>query len=340
MDDAYVAEELRRLIRPQTHVCTAECDIVVPKIHIYARDGTEVIHYQFQPKQPWMNESNLVRRVHNIYVCKATLSVHHCHALCDVPKITNSEHCLVCPISGMQWDNSTEEVKSWKLAAKCAPTMTVDKSDPNVFLRNHDGTLTNSSATVNVHMHAQRNQIKELLHMLLFSFTRIRIELGKYVEGVKSANKEINRYKRQCTAQNKPKNLARMSVIYLHTKFRRPNFLRILDKVKTQEASLTRSVGDTIIGLHACIVRQHKVVAPFRLFCCATIYIMKYGLQHDVWIIPKEPAFASILPEANVLSLFGIEKPLFTQTKNAILTVMREMLSKYPPQTVKQMISL
>ena len=127
MDDEYVAE-LPKLIQPQEHVCTETCDIVVPKIYIYAKDGKEVIHFQFQPKQPWMDDTTLVRRVHSIYVCKATRSVHRCHANCCMPKITNSEHCLVCPISGLQWDNSTEEIKSWKLAAKCAPAMTVDKA--------------------------------------------------------------------------------------------------------------------------------------------------------------------------------------------------------------------
>ena len=161
------------------------------------------------------------------------------------------------------------------------------------------------------------------MHKLLFSFTRIRIELSKYVEGMKSANKEINRYKRKCSAERKPKNLSTMSVIYLDMKFRRPNFLRIIDQVKTQKEPLTKRVADTIIGLYSCIVQHYKMNAPFRLFCCATIYIMKYGLQHDVWIVPKEPAFASILPEANVLGMFGVEKPLFTQTKNQILEILR-----------------
>ena len=340
MDDEYVAGQLRKLIQPQEHVCTETCDIVVPKIYIYAKDGKEVIHFQFQPKQPWMDDTTLVRRVHNIYVCKATRSVHRCHANCCMPKITNSEHCLVCPISGLQWDNSTEEIKSWKLAAKCAPAMTVDKSDPNIFLRNQDGTLSNSSATVNVHVHAQRKEIDELMHKLLFSFTRIRIELSKYVEGVKNANKEINRYKRKRSAERKPKNIATMSVIYLDMKFRRPNFLRIIDQVKTQKGPLTKRVADTIIGLYSCIVQHYKMNAPFRLFCCATIYIMKYGLQHDVWIVPKEPAFASILPEANVLGMFGVEKPLFTQTKNQILEILRDMLGKYDPKDVKRMITI
>ncbi len=340
MEDSYVAEQLRVLIKPQTHQCTEACDIIVPKIYIHKKDGKEYIHWQFKPKEPWMNDQTLVRRVENIYVCKATRSVHHCHAECTAPKITNREHCLVCPISGLQWDNSTEEVKSWKLAAKCAPTLTVDKRDPNMFFRNTDGTLNNSSATLNVHVHAQTKKVKELLQSLLFSFTRIRIELGKYVEGVRNGNKALNKYRRHCTQQRKKKNLSHMSVIYLHAKFRRPNFLRIMDKCKRQKPELFERIAKQVVGIHHCLSRQYKIAAPFQTFACACIYLMKHGLYHDVWILPKDPAFASILPEANMLGLFKIEKPLFTQTKNQILEALRNMLQQHEPIVVKQMLTI
>mgnify|MGYP004409426027 CR=1 FL=1 len=335
-----MAQQLRILIRPDQHVCSEGCDIIVPKIYIHKLDGKEHIHWQFKPKEPWMTDQTLVRRVENIYVCKGTRSVHHCHAECTAPKITNCEHCLVCPISGLQWDNSTEEIKSWKLAAKCAPTLTVDKRDPNMFLRNVDGTLNNSSETLNVHVHQQTQEVKELLELMLFSFTRIRIELTKYVEGMRNANKALNKYKRECTHKKKPKNVSHMSVIYLHAKFRRPNFLRIMDRCKLHKGELFDRIANQVVGMHLCMTLHHKMVAPFRTFACACIYLMKYGLQHDEWIIPKEPAFASMLPEANVLGMFKIEKPLFTQTKNQILEAVRNLLSLHDPSTVKRMLTI
>lgn len=340
MEDSYVVEQLRLLIKPQHHQCTEECEIIVPKIYIYKKDGNEYIHWQFKPKEPWMNEHTLVRRVENIYVCKATRSVHHCHAECTAPKITNREHCLVCPISGLQWDNSTEEVKSWKLAAKCAPTLTVDKRDPNMFFRNTDGTLNNSSATLNVHVHAQTQQVAELLDTLLFSFIRIRIELSKYVEGVRNGNKALNKYRRICTQKNRKKNLSRMSVIFLHAKFRRPNFLRIMDKCKAQKADMFERISKQVVGMHHCLSRHYKIAAPFRTFACSCIYLIKHGLYHNVWILPRDPAFASILPEANMLGQFQIEKPLFTQTKNQILEALRNMLQHHDPLVVKQMLTI
>ena len=61
---------------------------------------------------------------------------------------------------------------------------------------------------------------------------------------------------------------------------------------------------------------------------------MKQGLYYGAWVIPKEPAFAFMLPEANVLSLFDIEKPLFTQSKNQILEFIRNLLPTHSGEDV------
>ena len=339
MQDEYVYDQLVALLKPDTHACTEKCDVVSPKIEIHKKDGKEYIYFQFQKKQPWMDDSTLVRRVENMYICKQTRSVHHCHAECSAPKITNSEHCLVCPISGLQWDNSTEDVKSWKLAAKCTRTLTVDKRDPNMFFRNNDGTLTNSSATLNVHTHQQEQEMYKLLDTLIFSNVRIRIELAKYVEGVRNATKELNKYRRFCTQKKKPKNISKMATIYLHAKFRRPNFLRRIDKSKQTRDEIFKRVSRYVIRFHANMNRQLKIPANFRTFACACVYLMKQGLYHGAWVIPKEPAFAFMLPEANVLSLFDIEKPLFTQSKNQILEFIRNLLPTHSGEDVLRIIS-
>lgn len=286
-----------------------------------------------------MDESTFVRRVENMYICKKTRSVHHCHSECTAPKITNSEHCLVCPISGLQWDNSTEDVKSWKLAAKCTRTLTVDKRDPNMFFRNNDGTLTNSSATLNVHIHQQEQELHKLMDMLIFSNARIRIELAKYVEGVRHATKELNKYRRFCTQQKIPKNIAKMANIYLHCKFRRPNFLRRIDKCKQTRTAIFERVTKYIIRFHNNASKHLKIPATFRTFACACIYLMKHGLFHDTWVIPKETAFSFMLPEANVLTMFDVEKPMFTQSKNQILEFIRSLLPHHSGHEVLRMIT-
>ena len=72
-----------------------------------------------------------------------------------------------------------------------------------MFFRNNDGTLNNSSATLNVHTHQQEQDMYKLLDTLIFSNVRIRIELAKYVEGVRHATKEVNKYKRYCIQKSR-----------------------------------------------------------------------------------------------------------------------------------------
>ena len=66
---------------------------------------------------------------------------------------------------------------------------------------------------------------------------------------------------------------------------------------------------------------------------------MKHGLFHDTWVIPKEPTFAFMLPEANVLSIFNIEKPLFTQCKNQILEFIRGLLPSHNGHDVLRILT-
>ena len=113
----------------------------------------------------------------------------------------------------------------------------------------------------------------------------------------------------------------------------------VIDLHPTSSTSIG-CIAKQVVGMHLCLTRTHKIAAPFPTFACACIYLMKYGLRHDVWIIPKEPCFASMLPEANVLGSFSVEKPLFTQTKNQILEAVRNMLSQHSPIEVQKMLIL
>jgi len=67
------------------------------------------------------------------------------------------------------------------------------------------------------------------------------------------------------------------------------------------------------------------------------MYIMKGGLcLGGVQVIPKDHYLASILPEANTLDSYSINKPAFTACKNNILRAYRESgeIYKIPPQTL------
>ena len=91
--------------------------------------------------QPWMNKGNFLRALSYVYVCEGTGTVHHCTEHCPLERIANDDHTLVCPVSGVQWNNESEVVRSWKLTSKCVPTITADKRDPNMYSRAADGTV-------------------------------------------------------------------------------------------------------------------------------------------------------------------------------------------------------
>jgi hypothetical protein len=65
------------------------------------------------------------------------------------------------------------------------------------------------------------------------------------------------------------------------------------------------------------------------------MYIMKNGLDvAGCRVIPKDKYLASVLPEANTLDSYNINKPAFTACKNNILKAYREAREMYniPPQ--------
>ena len=62
---------------------------------------------------------------------------------------------------------------------------------------------------------------------------------------------------------------------------------------------------------------------------------MKGGLYlGGLQVIPKDKYLSSILPEANTLDSYGVNKPSFTACKNNILKAYRDASEQYhmPPQ--------
>ena len=98
----------------------------------------------------------------------------------------NREHCLICPISGIQWNNATERTRSWRNTAKCLPTITTIKSDPNKFCRDVNGTVISGSQ--NLTLQACKIEVQNLLHLMLFSQIRKQSEFAKYLDGKQVAN--------------------------------------------------------------------------------------------------------------------------------------------------------
>ena len=111
-----------------------------------------------------MNKGNFLRALSYVYVCEGTGTVHHCTEHCPLERIANDDHTLVCPVSGVQWNNESEVVRSWKLTSKCVPTITADKRDPNMYSRAADGTV--GSSTLNIKNEECKNEVKKFLELV------------------------------------------------------------------------------------------------------------------------------------------------------------------------------
>ena len=132
MDDTRIVSYIRSILKgDETHVCSARCEVAPLRVHLHEKDG---LHVRWvMNNKPWMNRSNFVRAVHNIFVCKKTRCVHLCDQNCSLEKITTEDYCVVCPVSGIQRNNDCEVVESWKLNSKSMPNISTDKRDPNMY---------------------------------------------------------------------------------------------------------------------------------------------------------------------------------------------------------------
>ena len=80
---------------------------------------------------------------------------------------------------------------------------------------------------------------------------------------------------------------------------------------------------------------QTPALFPIKTFIVSILYILKNGLcVSRVQVIPKDSYLASVLPEANTLDSYSVNKPTFTACKNNILKAYREASEIYhmPPQ--------
>jgi len=69
---------------------------------------------------------------------------------------------------------------------------------------------------------------------------------------------------------------------------------------------------------------------PIKIFVVSILYIMKAGLNvGGVNVIKGDRYLTSVLPEANTLDAYNINKPAFTACKNNILKAYREAVEQY-----------
>ena len=190
MQDSVVIRQIQSEIGGTPHVCTNQCQVSQINVHIHENDG---FHIRWSGNnQPWMDKSTFRRALQYVYVCESTGTVHHCTDDCTLEPISNDDHTLVCPVSGVQWNNEAEVVRSWKLTSKCVPSITADKRDPNMYSRAADGTV--GGHTLNIKNEECKNEVKKFLELFITSHARKTQELEKYKQNYASAIKMANKF--------------------------------------------------------------------------------------------------------------------------------------------------
>ena len=330
MNDSQVASYLQQKIGGNIHECSHRCNCVTLNVHIHEKNG-EHIRWSGN-NQPWMCKKTFKRAVRNIFVCKKTGTVHHCTRNCSLTPVPNDDFTLACPVSGIQWDNETEVVRSWKLTSKCVPTITTDKRDPNMFSRDSDGNVQND--TVNIQDESCKKSIHDVLHKLVCSHKRRVHELEKFKIGKHNAMKLVNKYMKY-SKKNGFKNISIVHSIYLTETFRRRNFLRVMSMYKDNIQHYTERLHPIIVRLWNMF--GHPKPFSFEIYIPSILYMLQRGIRVDgTTIIEAEDDFERILPDANTLDMFGIPKSSFTATKNGIRTSIRNLLTNRSPEQLKQ----
>ena len=260
MNDDAIIKHIQSRIGGKSHVCTKDCCCRPINVHVHENNG---LHIRWSGNnQPWMNKSTFRRGLNYVFLCTKTNTIHHCTENCTLEPVPNDDFTLVCPVSGVQWNNETETVRSWKLTSKCVPTITSDKRDPNMFSRDSDGQVTRQ--TLNIKDESCKRKVKKFLKMLVCSHRRICQELEKHRQGKISGMKQVNKYIKHCKTKNKFINACTLQNIYMTETFQKPVFLRTMHEYEPRLDDITELIYPIIISVWKQVEVPRQI--PFDLF--------------------------------------------------------------------------
>lgn len=279
----------------------------------------------------WANRGTLKRQIRNFYMCCKTGQSHWCDEQCSCTSIDHLDGGYICRISGIRYDSIKSD--TWFTGHRVTATHQENK-DPLKLVRNTDFKVNaKSSDTIRQqqHLYVSRKQVMAIL----FSSDRLYMEQRKYVEMKNEAEKVIHKYMKTCEKKQQPIIFTHVVQLYINQMNRRHIFRNLLPKKRTI-ADVVEHYS-SLTCRYWCLITQKiplgiqtPALFPIKTFIVSILYIMKGGLcLGGVQVIPKDKYLASILPEANTLDSYSINKPAFTACKNNILKAYRESSETY-----------
>lgn len=274
----------------------------------------------------WCNRGTLKKQYRNLYMCCETGKSHWCDEQCDCTNIDHSDGGYVCRISGIRYENIKSD--TWFMDHRVTATHQENK-DPLKLVRNTEfkvNTMSTDTIRQQQHEFISRQQVQSIM----FSKDRLYMEQRKYVEMKNEAEKVVQKYIKTCEKSGQAVIFSNIVQLYINQMNRRHIFRNLIPKDRTiesvviQYAKLTCDYW-TMLTRKFPLGMQTPALFPIKTFIVSIMYIMKGGLcLGGVQVIPKDPYLASILPEANTLDSYNINKPAFTACKNNILKAYRE----------------
>jgi len=265
------------------------------------------------------------KRITQLYICKNTGNPHWCHSQCGARKVISSDQGGVCTISGIRYES--EIADTWVPQYRITSTAQ-EHRDPHA-IRSCEGYDSDiKSYRVQQHMAFAET----LIHNIFFSERRLFAEQRKYFEQRQAAEKIVIKYLKGCERLGRTTNYLDMVTLYINQIQRRRVFHALIPK-NHKTTDIVKSYADRVCKLWDIITNKTPMgktstsLFSFKSFVAAALYTMKRGMHvAGIEIIPKDYYLESVLPEANTLDHYSINKPTFTQSKNNMMRSIRESI--------------
>lgn len=286
----------------------------------------------------WANRGTLKKQIRNLYMCCSTGIGHWCDEQCQSTNIDHSDGGYVCRISGIRYDSIKSD--TWFMDHRVTATHQENK-DPLKLVRNTDFKI-NALSTDTIRQQQHEFISRAQVAAIMFSNERLFMEQRKYVEMKTEAEKVIHKYIKSCEKAGHAIVFSNIVQLYINQMNRRHIFRNLIPKDRSIDEVVNYYAKKTC-AYWSLLTRsfplgiQTPALFPIKIFIVSIMYIMKGGLcLGGVQVIPKDKYLGSVLPEANTLDSYSINKPAFTACKNNILKAYREAgeIYKIPPQTL------
>jgi hypothetical protein len=304
------------------HVCSYElCNIINVNGWLCQNNGEIIVSIN----KPATKKR---RKIQQLYICTDTGTPHWCHSQCGARKVVSTDQGCVCTISGIRYDS--ESADTWIPQYRITATAQ-EHRDPHA-IRSIKGYESHSTSyRTQQHLSFAQEQIQ----LLMFSERRLFAEQRKYLEQKQAAEKIVMKYSKGCEKVGRPCIMTNMVTLYINQIKRRRVFKGLLPQ-NHKTSDIVKAYALRVCTLWNIITTKTPMgktassLFSFKTFVASSLYIMKRGMFcQGVEIIPKDYYLESVLPEANTLDHYSVNKPTFTQSKNNMTRAIREAIEEH-----------